>query len=73
MAFSVMHWALRVNFLSEMNPLVSLVKTALWNEGWEECLMAIWGQTIGVVIAQVYVFCYYSPRKYPSKHYRHQL
>ena len=57
------HWTLRLCFMSEMNPLVTLVQFTLWNQGWDECIMALWGQAVGVLIAITYVCNYYSPRK----------
>ena len=45
------HWALRLCFMSEMNPLVTLVQFTLWNQGWDECVMALWGQAVGVLVA----------------------
>ena len=67
LAFSVLHWMLRLTFMSEMHPLVTVVKSALANEGWEECLMAVWGQLLGLLVAQVYTFTYYAPRKQAPK------
>lgn len=65
LAFSALHWSLRMVFMSEVNPLATLVKTIVAGDKahWHECLMALWGQGLGVLIAQVYVINYYSPRK----------
>jgi len=67
LAFAGIHWSLRICFMCEMNPLVTLVKYAIWNQGWEECLMQVWGQILGVGIAWVYIANYYSPRKQSSR------
>ena len=62
-----LHWSLRLSFMSEMNPLVTMVKSALWNAGWDECVMGLWGQAVGVLVALLYVSNYYSPRKHRKK------
>ena len=63
LAFAGIHWALRLSFMSEMNPLATIVRHTLWNQGWEECTMAIWGQGVCVLVALIYIVNYYSPRK----------
>lgn len=91
-AFAILHWCLRLSFLSEMNPGVSLIKTVLWvwqvqknadnpvkdlhqnqtehhsaeyviDELWTECLMQVWGQCVGFLLALVYIMHYFPLRK----------
>jgi hypothetical protein len=83
-AFAGVHWCLRLSFLSEINPSLSLVKSTLWvwqyqrqgsnhthtehhigveDEIWSECLMAVWGQLVGFLIALVYIVHYLPLRK----------
>jgi hypothetical protein len=78
-AFSGLHWCLRLTFLSEMNPGLTLIKSTVWtwqvnaansthvgelvDEIWSECLMAIWGQAVGFLIALVYIIRYLPLRK----------
>jgi hypothetical protein len=69
--FSAVHWCLRLTFLAEINPPLSLIKSVLWVwqnpehsvEIWDECLMAVWGQCIGFLIALVYIVHYLPLRK----------
>lgn len=79
LAFAGVHWSLRLSFLSEMNPGVTLVKATVWawqqdklahghveeakHEIWNECLMAVWGQVVGFLIAMVYIVHYLPVRK----------
>jgi threonine/homoserine/homoserine lactone efflux protein len=67
LSFAAIHWALRLSFLCEMNPLVTLVRHCVWREGWEEMVLALWGQAVGILIAMIYVVNYYSPRKHRRK------
>lgn len=63
-AFAVIHWALRVCFMAEMNPLVTLVKGCVhWHGDPEEMLLMLWGEAVGVLVAMVYIVNYYAPRK----------
>jgi hypothetical protein len=92
--FSGVHWCLRLTFLSEISPSLSVIKATLWawqhhaaaaasgtnstvahpspshgssgevvDEIWSECLMAVWGQMVGFLIALVYIVNYLPLRK----------
>lgn len=93
LAFSGVHWCLRLSFLAEINPSLSVIKATLWtwqvqqhaaslganstqatasshdhvkeevDEIWSECLMAMWGQIVGFLIALVYIVNYLPLRK----------
>ena len=63
LAFAGIHWALRLSFKSEMNPLVTLARTCIVWHGWEEMLLMLWGEAVGVLVAMVYIVNYYAPRK----------
>ena len=58
--FAVSHWCLRVSFLAEMNPSISLLKTVLapsllqTQDGWRSCLLTLWGQGVGLLLAILY-------------------
>lgn len=91
-AFAGVHWCLRLSFLTEINPALSLVKATLWvwqsqhaqpemgnhtaihngthhsveDEIWSECLMSVWGQCVGFLIALVYIVHYLPLRKSAS-------
>ena len=63
LAFAGIHWTLRLCFMSEMNPLVTVAKACVWGHGWDEALLMLWGQGVGVVVALIYIANYYAPRK----------
>ena len=63
LAFAGIHWALRLSFMSEMNPLVTLARTCILWHGWEEMLLMLWGEAVGVLVTMVYIVNYYAPRK----------
>jgi len=70
LAFAGIHWSLRLSFLGEMNPLATVVRACiLWHgeETGEELLLMLWSETVGVLIAMVYIANYYAPRKYQGK------
>ena len=64
LSFAVTHWCLRVTFASEMNPTVMLLRGVLGSARpqphypehgvWHECMMAIWGQCVGMLVCIVY-------------------
>lgn len=66
-AFAGLHWTLRLSFMSEMNPLVAVVKCFIWGQGWDECVLVLWGQAAGVTVALTYIMNYYAPRKQRRK------
>lgn len=78
LSFAAVHWCLRLAFLAEINPSLSLIKSTIWvwqvnnrvgdqthavDEIWSECLMAIWGQCVGFLLALVYIVHYVPVRK----------
>jgi len=70
-AFAGIHWTLRLCFLSEMNPLVTVTRACVWGQGWDEAMMMLWGQGVGVLVALIYIAKYYHPRKQPAPRARH--
>jgi hypothetical protein len=70
LAFGGIHWALRMSFMGEMNPLVTVVRACvLWygKKTGEEMLVMLWSEIVGVIIAMVYITNYYAPRKHSKK------
>ena len=74
-AFAGLHWCLRLCFIAEISSSLSFIKSTLWawqqasdavkvDEIWNECLMAIWGQCVGFLVALVYIVHYIPLRKY---------
>jgi hypothetical protein len=70
LAFAGIHWGLRLSFMGEMNPLVTVARACiLWHEGTgEEMLLMLWGEAVGVLVAMVYILNYYAPRKQRKRH-----
>ena len=66
-AFAGIHWGLRLSFMGEMNPLVTVARACILWHGWEEALLLLWGEAVGVLVAMVYIMNYYAPRKQRKK------
>jgi hypothetical protein len=79
-AFAGLHWCLRLCFIAEISPSLSVIKSTLWtwqqnttqthiiDEIWSECLMAVWGQCVGFLVALVYIVHYLPLRKSVLNH-----
>jgi hypothetical protein len=66
-AFAGIHWGLRLSFMGEMNPLVTVARACILWHGWEEAVLLLWGEAVGVLVTMVYIVNYYAPRKQRKK------